>query len=229
VLLSFKLTIGRVAVAGCPLYTNEAIAGLRSPKIAQEFLYHGLQHWDLLKGVDQAIKGATLNKEKLNRVEFSFPDQHAEQAKIAEILSQVAHAIEDTEALIAKQRRIKVGLMRSLLANGIDRNGKIRSEKTHEYQNSRLGRIPIEWEVTPANKLCTAVIDCKNRTPPAAPEGRLVIRTPNVRDGEFVFSDLCTRTRIRTRYGPHVESRKPETWSSRARRLLVKVARYHAI
>ncbi|GEM_PF-2559090 len=61
VLLSFKLSIGRVAFAGVPLFTNEAIAGLRSEKIDHTYLYHGLQHWDLLQGVDQAIKGATLS------------------------------------------------------------------------------------------------------------------------------------------------------------------------
>ncbi|MEQ1844048.1 MAG: restriction endonuclease subunit S [Nitrospira sp.] len=146
VLLSFKLTIGRVAIAGLPLYTNEAIAGLRSEGITHEYLYHGLQQWDLLQGVDQAIKGATLNKAKLKRIEFDFPEAKPEQTKIAEILSTVDRAIEQTEALIAKQQRIKDGLMQDLLTRGIDEHGNLRSESTHKFKDSPLGRIPMEWE-----------------------------------------------------------------------------------
>lgn len=147
VLLSFKLTIGRVAISGLPLYTNEAIAGLRSEGITHEYLYHGLQQWDLLQGVDQAIKGATLNKAKLKRIEFDFPEAKPEQTKIAEILSTVDRAIEQTEALIAKQRSIKTGLMMDLLTRGIDEHGNLRFEATHKFKDSLLGRIPVEWEV----------------------------------------------------------------------------------
>lgn len=56
-------------------------------------------------------------------------------------------AIEQTEALIAKQQRIKTGLMQDLLTRGIDEHGKLRFEKTHEFKDSPLGRIPVEWEV----------------------------------------------------------------------------------
>jgi type I restriction enzyme S subunit len=147
ILLSFKLSIGRVAIAGCPLYTNEAIAGLRSDSLVHEYLYHGLQQWDLLQGVDQAIKGATLNKKKLKLIEFEFPVGKTEQAKIAQILSTVDQAIEQTEALIAKQERIKTGLMQDLLTRGIDEHGNLRSESTHEFKDSPLGRIPVEWDV----------------------------------------------------------------------------------
>ncbi|HOE17149.1 MAG TPA: restriction endonuclease subunit S [Syntrophorhabdaceae bacterium] len=70
-----------------------------------------------------------------------------EQAKIAEILSTVDRAIEQTEALIAKQQRIKAGLMQDLLTRGIDEHGNLRSEKTHKFKDSPLGRIPVEWEV----------------------------------------------------------------------------------
>jgi len=149
VLLSFKLTIGRVAVAGIPLYTNEAIAGLKPKGLSPEYLYHGLQYWDLLEGVDQAIKGATLNKEKLKRIKIKYPTFEPEQTKIAEILSTVDRAIEQTEALIAKQQRIETGLMQDLLTRGIDEHGNLRSEKTHEFKDSPLGRIPVEWEVAP--------------------------------------------------------------------------------
>ena len=56
-------------------------------------------------------------------------------------------AIEQTEALIAKQQRIKTGLMQDLLTRGIDEYGNLRSEETHEFKDSPLGRIPVEWEV----------------------------------------------------------------------------------
>ena len=148
VLLSFKLTIGRVAFAGMPLYTNEAIAGLQSKTLDSEFLYHGLQQWNLLHGVDQAIKGATLNKAKLKKINFVCPTSRTEQSKIAEVLSTVDRAIAQTEALIAKQQRIKTGLMQDLLTRGIDQHGQLRSEATHAFKDSSLGRIPVEWEVT---------------------------------------------------------------------------------
>ena len=147
VLLSFKLSIGRVAIAAVPLFTNEAIAGLSPTGLTRDFLFHGLQGWDLLQGVDQAIKGATLNKQKLKRILFEYPESEREQAKIAEVLSTVDRAIEQTEALIAKQQRIKTGLMQDLLTRGIDEHGNLRSEQTHEFKDSPLGRIPMEWDV----------------------------------------------------------------------------------
>ena len=60
-----------------------------------------------------------------------------EQTKIAEILSTVDRAIEQTEALIAKQQRIKTGLMQDLLTRGIDEHGNLRSE-----QNPPIQRLP---------------------------------------------------------------------------------------
>jgi type I restriction enzyme S subunit len=190
ILLSFKLTIGRVAFAGRDLYTNEAIAALVTDQLDSNYFYYGLQHWDLLKGVDQAVKGATLNKEKLKHIEITYPEYKTEQAQIAAVLSCIDSAIEQTEAIIAKQQRIKIGLMQDLLTKGIDEHGNIRSEETHKFKDSVLGKIPTEWEIKTAGELCLSVIDCKNRTPPVKESGHPVIRTPNVRDGQFVEQDL---------------------------------------
>ncbi len=77
----------------------------------------------------------------------AYPKTKAEQSKIAEVLSTVDRAIEQTEALIAKQQRIKAGLMQDLLTRGIDEYGNLRSEQTHEFKDSPLGRIPVEWDV----------------------------------------------------------------------------------
>jgi len=75
-----------------------------------------------------------------------------EQTQIASILSTIDRAIEQTEAIIAKQQRIKTGLMQDLLTKGIDEDGNVRSEATHEFKDSPLGRIPAEWEVAPVGK-----------------------------------------------------------------------------
>ena len=71
----------------------------------------------------------------------------AEQTNIAEVLFGLDRAIEQTEALIAKQQRIKTGLMQDLLTRGIDEHSNLRSEDTHPFKGSPLGRIPANWEV----------------------------------------------------------------------------------
>lgn len=81
-----------------------------------------------------------------------------EQAKIAEILSTVDQAIEQTEALIAKQQRIKTGMMQDLLTRGIDEDGNLRSEETHEFKDSSLGRIPVEWEIETLGQVIGPII-----------------------------------------------------------------------
>lgn len=70
-----------------------------------------------------------------------------EQQKIASILSKLDEAITQTEQLIGKYKKIKEGLMHDLLTRGIDKQGNIRSEETHKFKDSPLGRIPLEWEV----------------------------------------------------------------------------------
>lgn len=76
-----------------------------------------------------------------------FPIDKKEQTQIAEVLSTIDRAIAQTEAIIAKQQRIKMGLMQDLLTKGIDENGNIRTEATHKFKDSAIGRIPVEWDI----------------------------------------------------------------------------------
>lgn len=71
----------------------------------------------------------------------------AEQQKISEILTVLDETIKETDLLIEKYERIKQGLMQDLFRYGIDENGQIRNEKTHNFKDSPLGRIPEEWNV----------------------------------------------------------------------------------
>lgn len=92
-LLSFKLTIGRVAFAGVPLRTNEAIAQLpikNANTLDKNYLYYYLQAYDyeeLLQG-DIKVKGKSLNKAKLKQLNVKFPSL-PEQKRIVEKLDKI--------------------------------------------------------------------------------------------------------------------------------------------
>ncbi len=135
-----------------PACINEHVFLIRGnkEKISQEFLYCTLLSEYGQRQIAAQISGSAqpgLKSSFLKGVVTDIPDSLPEQAKIAEILSTVDRAIEQTEALIAKQQRIKTGLMQDLLTRGIDEHGNLRSEQNHQFKDSPLGRIPVEWEV----------------------------------------------------------------------------------
>jgi type I restriction enzyme S subunit len=150
VLMSFKLTIGRVAIAATRLYTNEAIAAFfnDSSRIDSSFLYYVLPDAATTAITDTAIKGATLNKTSLRELQVSLPPL-PEQRKIASILTTVDNLIEQTEALIEKYKSIKQGMMHDLFTRGVDQSGRLRppyEDAPELYKESELGWIPKEWE-----------------------------------------------------------------------------------
>lgn len=87
-----------------------------------------------------------VNNSKIKTIKIGFPKDVTEQTQIATILSTLDRAIASTEQLISKHQRIKTGLLHDLLTRGIDEHGNLRSEKTHQFKDSKLGRIPVEWE-----------------------------------------------------------------------------------
>lgn len=149
VVLSSRAPIGYVALPTVPFCTNQGCKTIKLKNgFHSEFVYYNvLFNIEKVKNLGEGTTFAEISKAALATVALPFPTSPPEQAKIAEILSTVDRAIEQTEALIAKQQRIKTGLMQDLLIRGIDEHGNLRSEQTHLFKDSLLGRIPVEWEV----------------------------------------------------------------------------------
>jgi len=100
-LMSFKLTLGRTAFADCDLYTNEAIASLpiKNDRILDKyFLKYALGAIDLEKEVDNAVKGKTLNKQKLKNLGIPLPPLQ-EQKRIVAKLDALFERIDQAIAL----------------------------------------------------------------------------------------------------------------------------------
>jgi type I restriction enzyme S subunit len=103
----------------------------------------------------------------------------------------VDRAVQQTETLIAKQLRIKTGLMQTLLSCGIDEHSRVRSDITHGFQDSSFGRIPVEWTVTPLGQVAN-IIDPNpsHRYPTSCDSGVPITSTENFEgDNDFDLTD----------------------------------------
>ena len=151
-----------------------------------KWLYYLLCSIDL-RALNEATGVPSLSRDLLYKISTPTPPPD-EQAKIAEVLSTVDRAIEQTEALIAKQQRIKSGLLLDLLTRGIDEHGNLRSEQTHKFKDSPLGRIPVEWR---SASLAEFVPSAEYGISTSLEEsGHPVLRMNNMLDGEAELSDL---------------------------------------
>lgn len=153
VVLGRKGTIDRVQFVTGPFWTIDTAYFLSAfSECEPKWLYYVLSGVDL-RSLNEATGVPSLAREVLYRLPVLTPPP-PEQSKIAEVLSTVDRAIAQTEALIAKQQRIKTGLMQDLLTRGIDQDGQLRSEATHAFKDSPLGRIPVEWDATTIGARC---------------------------------------------------------------------------
>lgn len=96
-----------------------------------------------------------LNRSPLIATQIPLPPI-GEQRAFAQVLDTLDTTIRQTEAIIAKLKQVKQGLLHDLLTRGIDANGELRppqSEAPHLYKASPLGWIPVEWSVQPLGEL----------------------------------------------------------------------------
>jgi type I restriction enzyme S subunit len=117
---------------------------------------------------------------------FDIPDI-TEQEKIAEILVKIDTAIQLTESSISKQERVKKWLMQDLLTRGIDENGNIRSEETHKFKDSELGRIPEEWDIWILNNLTSLLKDWTHWTHKNVDVGIPLLSAKDILEWEIIL------------------------------------------
>lgn len=143
-IMSFKLTIGRVATLGIDACHNEAIISIYPRRgVDQRFLGYFLAqvNYDALQ--DRQVKGNTLNQEKIDRIEIWLPAPE-EQAQIADVLDLIKRAILRQEAALQLSEDLKRAAMRVLFTKGM--RGQVQKE-------TEIGLVPESWEVVPLGSL----------------------------------------------------------------------------
>jgi len=150
-----------------------------------------------------------------------------EQQKIAEILETVDNAIEKTDVIIEKYRRIKKGLMADLLTGKIrlipyghsEAEGEesplltspeakkfVIGDKTfvvvpnQKWKNTSIGKIPEGWEVKKLGEVIRKIVDNRGRTPPIFEEGVELIETNCITDKDKKHPDFSKIRKYVNRY-----------------------------
>jgi len=181
-LMSFKLTIGRVSRLGMPAFHNEAIISFQPnpEKISPDYLSYYLSQVNYKDYQDTAIKGQTLNKGKLDALEIALPPL-LEQKKIAHILSTVQRAIEAQERIIQTTTELKKALMHKLFTEGL----------RHEPQKqTEIGPVPESWEVVKLEAKADSFQYGTSVKCGYDADGKAVLRIPNVVGGHVDPADL---------------------------------------
>lgn len=153
-LMSFKLTLGKTAFAECDLYTNEAIAAIfiKNKNINKYFLDYVLKFTDLEKYVDNAVKGKTLNKQKLKQIEIPLPPLK-EQERIVGILDESFAKIDESIKILEQDLLNLDELMQSALQkafNPLKDNAKENYKLPQGWEWKSLEEIS---EINPRNKI----------------------------------------------------------------------------
>ena len=182
-LMSFKLTIGRVATLGVNACHNEAIISIfPSEGTDQRFLGYFLAQVDYEALQDRQVKGNTLNRDKIDRIKVLLPPPD-EQSCIADVLDTVQRSISLQDEILTGTQELKRAAMQTLFTRGL------RGEAQKETE---IGPVPESWPVVRIEEYAHSI--SKGSSPKwqgfgYVEEGVLFVRSQNVGNGVMEWHD----------------------------------------
>lgn len=164
-----------------------------------DFVARAFQREDVFNEAVRTAEGTKMPRTSWARLkEYSVfvPEEDTERRAIAEVLNVADETITKTEALTAKLKAIKQGLLHDLLTRGLDDNGELRDPEKHpeQFKDTPLGLIPTAWDTPTINDLAVHV--GSGITPTGGSnvykrEGVLFIRSQNVTFEGLLLDDVA--------------------------------------
>ncbi|MEB6612488.1 restriction endonuclease subunit S [Staphylococcus pasteuri] len=114
-IMSFKLTLGKLAIVKEPLFTNEAICHFewKIDDVDTEYMYYYLNSINISTFGAQAVKGITLNNDSINSIIVKLPTIE-EQRKISSTLIKIEQLIDNQSNKVALLQKRKQGFLQKV-------------------------------------------------------------------------------------------------------------------
>ena len=181
VVMSFKLSIGKVGILAENMYTNEAIANFvvkNNKMLFNEYLYYALQGMNFDSLTDRAVMGRTLNKAKLNNLSIVYNEPFMQQ-QIVLRLDGVNKLIESRKQQLSELSKLVKSRFNEMFGDPV-----LNEMGWEKHRLSKL-TLKIGSGATPRGGRESYVN-----------EGIALIRSMNVYDGKFIFKDLAYLTNV---------------------------------
>ncbi len=215
-LMSFKLTVGKVSILGIDAVHNEAIISIYpyadDSRIIQKFLFFLLPYVSQSGESKNAIKGKTLNDTSISNLLIPLPplaEQKRIVAKIEELLPYVDRYEKAWSKLEDFNKRFPVDMQKSLLQMAIQ--GKLVDHRPEEGTGEELYRrlkpyhkglkpckdelnyasmdfdIPENWKMVELNQVFDFV-DYRGKTPTKIKEGVFLVTASNIKQAYMDYT-----------------------------------------
>ena len=228
-LMSFKLTVGRVSILSIDAVHNEAIISIfpfvSYENITRDFLFYILPFVANNGESKNAIKGKTLNKKSINNLIVALPplaEQKRIVAKIEELLPYIDRYEKAWSRLEDFNKRFPGDMQKSVLQMAIQ--GKLVEQRPEEGTGEELFEklkpyskslkpckneldfsamdfdIPHNWYWVELNQILNFV-DYRGKTPHKISEGVFLITASNIKNGymDYTRKEYISKEEYETR------------------------------
>ncbi len=185
------IIVGRKGSAGnvhfsrepfCPIDTTFFVAP-SDTQLDIEFVYYLLLHVDLKRILgDVGVPG--LNREMAYREQTQFPNDKAEQQKIAAVLGLVQRAMEQQERLLRLTAELKKTLLLQLFTYGLRHDSRKQTD---------LGPLPQSWDAVELGRVADVINGFAFKSEDYVSSGVLNFRVVNIRDEGVIDTSSDTK------------------------------------
>jgi type I restriction enzyme S subunit len=198
ILLVTRTGVGKVSIAGVDVAISQDLTGLIPNSDVIDTCYLCRQLSRLGPDLERLAQGTIIQgvqREQVESLQIPRP-LLAEQRRIAVVLDSVDDAIIRTEAVIAKLKQVRAGLVHDLLTSGINDNGELRDPAAHPTQFHAVNAwtIPTAWDVRSIGQLAAHVgsgITPRGGSNVYRSKGVLFVRSQNVTFEGLLLDDVA--------------------------------------
>ena len=161
-LMSFKLSLGKVAITTTDIYTNEAIMAFIDKKkydVDIHYMYHYFQAIDWTIGTNKAVKGITLNKRALSEKVVDLPPINIQQ--------EIAERMDNLNAVTENLQRQSMLLDELVKSQFVELFGDLEAN-------------PKGWKKTTFDEVSVKITDGEHATVPRVNTGYIFLNARNV-------------------------------------------------
>ncbi|MCR5248403.1 MAG: restriction endonuclease subunit S [Paludibacteraceae bacterium] len=140
VIMSFKLSVGKAAIASKDLYTNEAIMAFNvndGYDINNKFLYYYLSGYNW-EGGNRAVMGVTLNKATISKQIISLPPLPTQQSIVSE-LDSLSKIIADCKETLKDYDALEQSIFYDMFGDPVKNEKGWEVKKLGEISNIKTG------------------------------------------------------------------------------------------